>query len=167
MYFKLSRNWLVSYLMLLHEICSHWLLHIIKHCLDFPSRMSWNPDRLVEIRSHWLKNIFITVQISAPFLLIESYDFGVCQEAFLIPHWPSLVSLDPRTREPFSRGVFCFLINLFWAVLGLCCCVQAFSGCYEWRPLSSCSARVSHCGSFSSCEAQAVGRSGFSSMWFQ
>ena len=52
------------------------------------------------------------------------------------------------------------LIYLFWAVLGLCCCegfsLIAPSGDY---PLGT---RVSHCCSFSSCGAQAVGRQDFS-----
>ena len=46
---------------------------------------------------------------------------------------------------------FFFFINLFiylfMAVLGLCCCVRAFS---------SCGARASHCSGFSCCGAQAL-----------
>ena len=42
------------------------------------------------------------------------------------------------------------------AVLGLCCCTQAFSNCKEWRLLSSCSMRASHCGGFSCCRAWAL-----------
>ena len=30
---------------------------------------------------------------------------------------------------------FFFLIYLFLAVLGLCCCARAFSSCGEWGPL--------------------------------
>ena len=37
----------------------------------------------------------------------------------------------------------------FLAVLGLHCCTRAFSSYSERRLLSSCSAQVSHCGSFS------------------
>ena len=45
-------------------------------------------------------------------------------------------------------------IYLYLAVLGLHCCVQAFS---------SCSAQVSHCGGFSFCRAQPLGYAAFSS----
>ena len=41
---------------------------------------------------------------------------------------------------------FSFLINWFLTVLGLHCCVQAFSSCSQQGPLSSCDARASHCG---------------------
>ena len=40
------------------------------------------------------------------------------------------------------------IIYLFLAVLGLYCCVQAFS---------SCGSRASHCGGFSFCRARALG----------
>ena len=43
------------------------------------------------------------------------------------------------------------------AVLGLCCCMKAFSSCAKWGLLSSCGAQTSHCGGFSSCRAQARG----------
>ena len=43
------------------------------------------------------------------------------------------------------------------AVLGLCCCVQAFSRCGERGPLSCCGVRASHCDGFSGCGAQALG----------
>ena len=42
-------------------------------------------------------------------------------------------------------------------------CTQAFSSCSEWGLLSSCNALASHCGGFSCCRAQAVGRVGLSS----
>ena len=42
-------------------------------------------------------------------------------------------------------------------MLGLYCCVQAFSSCGEWGLLSGCDAQASHCGGFSSCRAQALG----------
>ena len=35
------------------------------------------------------------------------------------------------------------------AVLGFPCCVQAFSSCREWGPLSSCGAQASHCSGLS------------------
>ena len=38
---------------------------------------------------------------------------------------------------------------LFMVVLGLHCCVHAFSSCGEWGLLSSCNAWGSHCGDFS------------------
>ena len=47
------------------------------------------------------------------------------------------------------------------AVLGLRCCVQAFSSCNKWGSLSSC-ARVSYCSGFSCCRAQALWCGGFS-----
>ena len=34
------------------------------------------------------------------------------------------------TRE--AQSIFLKYINLFFAVLGLCCCVQTFSSCSEW-----------------------------------
>ena len=47
------------------------------------------------------------------------------------------------------------LINLFLTALNLCCCSKPFSDCREQGLLSSRSARVSHCGDFSCCGAQA------------
>ena len=47
------------------------------------------------------------------------------------------------------------LINLFLTALDLCCCSKPFSDCREQGLLSSRSARVSHCGDFSCCGAQA------------
>ena len=58
-------------------------------------------------------------------------------------------------------------LYVFFAVLGLCCCPQAFSRCSEQGLLSSCSAQASHCSGlflgkrglqgvgFSSCAARA------------
>ena len=40
-------------------------------------------------------------------------------------------------------------IYLFLAVLGLPCCVQAFSSCREWGLFSSCDPRASGCSGFS------------------
>ena len=51
-----------------------------------------------------------------------------------------------------------FIFNLFMAVLGLRCCVKAFSNCGEQGLLSSCGAPASHCGGFSCCRAQALER---------
>ena len=41
---------------------------------------------------------------------------------------------------------------IFLAVLGLRCCVQAFSSGGKWGLLSSCSARASHDSGFSCCK---------------
>ena len=49
------------------------------------------------------------------------------------------------------------------AVLGLCCCVRAFSSFEEQRLLSDCGMRASHWGGFSCCRVQALGRVGLSS----
>ena len=38
------------------------------------------------------------------------------------------------------------VLHLFLAVLGLCCCMGAFSRCDEQELLSSCSVTDSHCG---------------------
>ena len=46
--------------------------------------------------------------------------------------------------------IYFLLVNLFLPVLGLRCCVGAFSSCSEWRLLSSCGAQASQC-SGSSC----------------
>ena len=55
-------------------------------------------------------------------------------------------------KTEFYRFLVFFFLNksfkkciYLWAVLGLCCCLRAFS---------SCSVRVSHCGGFSGCGAQ-------------
>ena len=60
--------------------------------------------------------------------------------------------------------VLLFLNNIYWylflAVLGLCCCLQAFSSCCEWELLSSCSART-YCQDFACWRAQVLGCVGF------
>ena len=56
-----------------------------------------------------------------------------------------------------------FLILIYLAVLGLCCCVWPFSGCGKWGLLTSCGAWASHCGDLSCCGVQALDSSGFSS----
>ena len=43
---------------------------------------------------------------------------------------------------------FIYLIYLFFAALGLRCCMWAFSSCIVW---------ASHCGGFSTCGARALG----------
>ena len=45
----------------------------------------------------------------------------------------------------------------FFAVLGLHCCTQAFSGCGERGLLFCCSPWASHCIEFSCCGARALG----------
>ena len=55
------------------------------------------------------------------------------------------------------------LFVLFLAVLGLRCCMWAFSICGECGRLSGCSAWAPHCGGFSCCSLRAVGHAGFSS----
>ena len=70
----------------------------------------------------------------------------ICFSQFLnlsLPHpLPLLVTLSL-----FSRSVSLRL--LFLAVLGLCCCVRAFSSFGDWAPLSRCGARGSRGSSFS------------------
>ena len=52
----------------------------------------------------------------------------------------------------FKKSIF----NVFMAVLGLRCCVKAFSSCGEQGLLSGCGAPASHRGGFSCCRAQAL-----------
>ena len=49
------------------------------------------------------------------------------------------------------------LFYLYLTALALCCYVQAFSSCRDWRLLSSCGAKASPCRGFSRCGAQAPG----------
>ena len=49
---------------------------------------------------------------------------------------------------PFQKNPHICHLFLVLAVLGLHCCVQAFSSCRVWRLLSNCSVRASH-GDFS------------------
>ena len=44
----------------------------------------------------------------------------------------------------------------FLAVLGFCCCAQAFFSCGEWGLLSSRDVQASHCGHFFCCRAWAL-----------
>ena len=52
-------------------------------------------------------------------------------------------------------------INLFLAVLGLCCCAGAFPACGGRGLVSRCSAGPSHWGGSPCCRAQVLWRSGF------
>ena len=76
------------------------------------------------------------------------------------PSWEVLSGLDPNGTSQSSFLQFIYLcINLFWAVLGLPCCTQAFSGCGE-RGLLCCHAWASHCSGFSCYRAQGLGQAG-------
>ena len=50
-----------------------------------------------------------------------------------------------------------FFYHLFLAVLGLRCCVRAFSKLWRAGAILLCSAQSSHCSSFSCCGARALG----------
>ena len=67
------------------------------------------------------------------------------------------VFLIPSQAETLCSFLFFLNYYLFLAVLGLGCCVQAFSSGSEQELLSSCNAQAFHCGEFSCCRAQAVG----------
>ena len=53
--------------------------------------------------------------------------------------------------DNFSSRRFFTLINLFLAVLGLCCCMCASSSCRELRLLYGCGAWASYSRGFSCC----------------
>ena len=80
-----------------------------------------------------------------------------CEEALKILFLLLILVLSSGTKHisPYNMLFFNIFIYLFLVVLGLCCCTWAFSSCGEWGLLSSWSARVSHCGGFSCCGAQA------------
>ena len=78
------------------------------------------------------------------------------------PPWVStpfspVLSACETTQEPHvvCGFCFCFMIYLFVAVLGLHCCVWAFSRCCEL--LTSFSAQASHCRDLFCFRAQALG----------
>ena len=58
--------------------------------------------------------------------------------------------------------LICVCISIL-AVLGLRCCMQAFSSCNKWGLLSGCGAQASYCSGLSCCRAQALGCGCFSS----
>ena len=64
-----------------------------------------------------------------------------------------MVARHTKQMEFFKK--FIYLIYLFLAALGLCCCTWAFSSCSKRRLLFI--ARASHCGGFSCCGARALG----------
>lgn len=63
--------------------------------------------------------------------------------------------LTPKKRGDVQSVYF----GLCWAFAAM----WAFSSCYEWGLLSSCSAPASPCGGFSGCGTQAPGHVGSSS----
>ena len=72
-----------------------------------------------------------------------------------VSFWLCVVSLLVLCSEPLlSRG----FVVVVLAVVGLSCCMQAFSRCSEPGLLSSCSVWASRCGGFSSCGASALER---------
>ena len=83
----------------------------------------------------------------------------------LVPMAPTTTSSGIRC---YRRVSFCHLQDSFsssgsrficlgLAVLGLHCCVRAFSGLGEQGPLSGCGVGASHCSGFSRCSARALG----------
>ena len=56
----------------------------------------------------------------------------------------------------FISLVFC-LVFFFFGLLGLPCCMRAFSTCGKRELLSSYAVRASYCRGFSCCRAQAPG----------
>ena len=50
-------------------------------------------------------------------------------------------------------------------MLGLCCCMRAFSSCGKQALPSSCGVQASHCGGFSYCRAQALGTHRLQWLW--
>ena len=56
----------------------------------------------------------------------------------------------------FFLNKFTYFYLLFFAVLGLCCCMRAFSSCSE-QALLCCGVRASYCSGFSCCGARALG----------
>ena len=47
-------------------------------------------------------------------------------------------------------------ISLFLTALGFCCCVWAFSGCWDQGLFSICCVQASHCSGFPCCKAWAL-----------
>ena len=70
--------------------------------------------------------------------------------------WCEHVAKMPVTEILSSSSLLPYsFVYLCMAVLGLCCCTQAFSSSHEQR-LLCCGAWASHCGGFS-CRSQALG----------
>ena len=68
-------------------------------------------------------------------------------------HGPSVFPLLFRSTSflGFLKYIYIYIL----AVLGLCCCMWAFSSCGEQRLLSSCGAWAPHCCGFSCCRTWA------------
>ena len=69
------------------------------------------------------------------------------------------------TIWPFTESLcqpWCFF-NLW--LLGLCCCVQAFSSWREQGLLSNCGVKTSHCGGFSWLQSTGFRESGHQFLW--
>ena len=76
----------------------------------------------------------------------------------------------PHIQLPiFLFFLIMIFIQLFLAVLGLCCCTGSPLVAVSGDILSSCDVGASHCGGFLNCRAWALGRMCFSScgMWAQ
>ena len=61
----------------------------------------------------------------------------------------------------YTIQIFYLFINFVWA--GSLLLHKVFSSCGGWGLLSSYRTQTSHCGGYSHCAAQALGRMGFSS----
>ena len=89
--------------------------------------------------SAWLRWRDVSISLTSGISVIMCHHVGL----FGHPVWDILCFLDldvnflHQVRE---------VLNSFLAVLGLCCCMHAFSRCGEQELLSSCKARTSHCG---------------------
>ena len=76
----------------------------------------------------------------------------------------TLSSVGPASTSAFfiTRAIltwsYCYF--LFFAVLGLCCCLRAFSSGHAGGLLSNYGAQASHCAGFSCCPAQALEHAG-------
>ena len=81
------------------------------------------------------------------------------------PSWQSKCrSCKENLKGPREVLFFFFNICLFnLAVLGLCCCEQAFCSCGKQGLLFTYVSQASHRGGFSCCRAQALGCVGFGS----
>ena len=94
--------------------------------------------------------------------------FTVCPKVYSTHSELETLQLDWPIHLPypsFKLSLFfgcCWIgLFLFLSVLGVCCCVRAFSSCDEPGPLSSWGAQASHCGCFSSA-AHGPQNTGFS-----
>ena len=126
--------------------------------------------------SHWTSDSILTQEdFTSRSLTTCMFPNKVTLQA---PRWTRTLgdTIHPSTRDSQCHqhtktgitlsGAHALFLYLFLAVLGLCCCVQAFSSCGQQGLLSSCYLQASRCGGFS-CGAQALGSTGFRScsMW--